>query len=131
MQLSLVRAKIHRAKVTEADVDYEGSIGIDANLLRASGILCFEAVHVWNVTRGSRLVTYAIEAPAGSGEIKTNGAAALQNLPGDLVIIAAFGFTDSAGAEVLSKQGPRVVLVNSENKIQDVFYAGNKDRVKY
>lgn len=131
MKLSMVHAKIHRATVTETDVGYEGSVGIDSSLLDASGILPFEAVHIWNVTRGSRLVTYAIKAPAGSGEIKTNGAAALQNLPGDQIIIAAFGFINSEDAEALSVRGPRVVLVNSRNEIQDVFYAGNKERLKY
>src|ERR1700742_3195590 len=87
---SFLCSKIHRATVTHAYLHYEGSLSIDVNLLKEADIMPFEQVHVWNVTRGSRLTTYAIEAPAGSGEIKTNGAAALLNLPGDIVIIAAF-----------------------------------------
>ena len=127
MQLQLVKGKIHRATVTEADVNYEGSIGIDANLMKAADIVPYEAVHVWNVTRGSRLMTYAIEAPAGSGEIKTNGGAALHNLPGDIVIIAAFALmTPEEAKEFTRGGGPMIVLVDSKNQFQSIFPAENR-----
>ncbi|WP_410960377.1 aspartate 1-decarboxylase, partial [Salmonella sp. SAL4431] len=79
---------IQRATVTHADVDYEGSLALDADLLRAADILPFEEVHVWNVTRGTRLRTYAMNGEAGSGVVCVNGAAAHLAGPGDLVIIA-------------------------------------------
>lgn len=115
MQLELIRAKIHRATVTEADVDYEGSIGIDALLLKDADIFPYEAVHVWNVTNGSRLVTYAIEAKAGSGQIKTNGGAALHNRPGDIIIIAAFAHMSPD--EARAYKGPSIAFVNSKNQV--------------
>lgn len=120
MQLELVRAKIHRATVTEADVDYEGSIGIDAQLLREADIVPYELVHVWNITNGSRLTTYAIEAEAWSGSIKPNGAAALHNRPGDLIIIAAFGRFEKWEARLFQ---PTVVLVNDKNQMTKVMHA--------
>jgi len=76
MRLQMFKSKIHRATVTHADVDYEGSVTVDADLLDAAGILANEAVHIWNVTRGTRLVTYAIEGPRGSGAVCINGAVA-------------------------------------------------------
>ncbi|HWC65755.1 MAG TPA: aspartate 1-decarboxylase, partial [Thermoanaerobaculia bacterium] len=88
MKKEVLRGKIHRATVTQADVDYEGSIGIDAALLRAADIDPYDRVEVYDVTRGSRFATYAIEAPEGSGTISVNGAAARLVEPGDLVIIA-------------------------------------------
>lgn len=127
MLLELVRSKIHRATVTEADVDYEGSIGIDADLLRLADILPYELVHVWNVTRGSRLVTYAIEAPAGSKEIKTNGGAALHNLPGDIVIIAAFARFEPWEAKGFS---PTIVIVDSKNDVKSVKPCSVLDSVR-
>lgn len=114
MQIEMVRAKIHRATVIEADVDYEGSIGIDSHLLQQSGIFPYEAVHVWNVTRGSRLVTYAIEAEFGSGMIKTNGGAALHNLAGDIIIIAAFAYMSPFEAK---HHRPQIIYVNNKNEI--------------
>src|SRR5262252_4163983 len=90
MRRTLFRSKIHRATVTQADLDYEGSITIDGALMRAADILPYERVHVWNRTNGSRLETYALEAPAGSGVICVNGAAAHHARPGDMVIIATF-----------------------------------------
>src|SRR5262245_35571533 len=90
MKLNVFKSKIHRATVTHADLDYEGSVTIDADLLDAADILPNEAVHIWNVTRGTRLVTYALEGPRGTGCIAVNGAAAHLNKPGDLVILATF-----------------------------------------
>src|ERR1700731_2420054 len=88
LQRSMLKSKIHRATVTHADVDYEGSITLDRTLLEAADILPFEEVHVWNVTRGTRFRTYAMEAPEHSGIVCINGAAARLAHPGDLVIIA-------------------------------------------
>jgi aspartate 1-decarboxylase len=86
----MFNAKIHRAVITEANLEYEGSLTIDADLMDAAGILEYEAVHVWNVTRGTRLVTYALGGRRQSGVICANGAAAHDNRPGDVVIIATF-----------------------------------------
>src|SRR5262249_53892687 len=100
MHRFMFKSKIHRATVTQADVDYEGSITIDAHLLEAADILPFEEVHVWDVTRGSRLVTYAMAGEPGSGTICINGAGAHLVHPGDLVIIATFmPMTDEAARE--------------------------------
>jgi aspartate 1-decarboxylase len=112
---SMFKSKIHRATVTHADVDYEGSVSIDKDLLEAADILPHEEVHVWNVTRGTRLATYALEAERRSGVICINGAAAHLCRPGDLVIIATFA--QIAEAEV-SAHRPRVVLVDEHNRIR-------------
>ncbi len=114
MQRRMFLAKIHRATVTHADLDYEGSVSIDRDLMDAAGILDHEEVHVWNVTRGTRLVTYAIPSPSGSGVISINGAAAHHNKPGDIVILATFGeLTD----EEARRHTPRVIRVDAKNRI--------------
>ena len=113
---SMFKSKIHRATITHADVDYEGSVTIDKDLLDAADILPWEEVHVWNVTRGTRLSTYAIEAERGSGVICINGAAAHLNKPGDLVIITTFAQVLEADAR---EHLPTVVLVDEENRIKD------------
>ena len=110
-------AKIHRATVTQADLDYEGSVTIDVDLMNAAGMIANEEVHVWNVTRGTRLMTYTIPGPAGSGVICINGAAAHLVGPGDVVILATFGeLTDAEARE----HTPRVVFVDRQNRIQEV-----------
>jgi aspartate 1-decarboxylase len=111
----LFKSKIHRATVTQADLDYEGSLTIDANLLEAADILQHELVHVWNVTRGTRLETYAMRGEPGSGVICINGAAAHLMKPGDLVIIATFAHMDEAEARA---HKPKVVLVDEKNRIK-------------
>jgi aspartate 1-decarboxylase len=111
----MFKSKIHRATVTQADVDYEGSVTIDATLMEAADILPYEQVHVWNVTRGTRLETYAIVGAPGSGVICINGAAAHLMHPGDLVILATFTELDEAEAR---KHQPRVVLVDEKNRIK-------------
>lgn len=113
MRLNVFKSKIHRAKVTFADLDYEGSVTIDADLLDAANILPFEAVHIWNVTRGTRLVTYALEGPRGSGAVCVNGAAAHLNSPGDLVILATFA--DMSPEEARAYR-PVVVRVDEHNR---------------
>lgn len=103
------KSKIHRATVTEADLDYIGSIAVDAELLRLSDIAEGEKVCVWNVNNGERIETYALNAPAGSGQVIVNGAAARKFRPGDPVIIAAFALTD----EVIH---PAMILVDEHNR---------------
>ena len=113
MLLKLMKSKIHRAAVTQSDLHYEGSIGIDEDLLRASGILPFESVHVWNVNNAQRFETYAIPLPAGSGQICVNGAAARLAQAGDLVIVATFCWLDDKEAR---EHKPKVVLVGEGNR---------------
>lgn len=110
---SFFRAKIHRATVTQADLDYEGSISIDRDLMDAADIAEFEEVHVWNVTRGTRLTTYAIEGERGSGVICVNGAAAHLVHVGDLVIIATYHLA----ARPEDAPPPKVVRVDGKNRI--------------
>jgi aspartate 1-decarboxylase len=116
MKKEVLRGKIHRATVTHAEPDYEGSIGIDAALLRAAGVEEYDRVEVYDVTRGSRFATYAIEAPEDSGTISVNGAAARLVSPGDLVIVAAYG-TVEVGEP---KPGPRLVFVDALNRVAQV-----------
>ncbi|HWT86012.1 MAG TPA: aspartate 1-decarboxylase [Myxococcales bacterium] len=116
MRRTIFKSKIHRATVTHADLDYEGSVTLDSELMRAADILPYEQVAIWNVTRGSRLETYALEGPAGSGTVCVNGAAAHHNRPGDLVIIATFAEMEEAEARA---HQPTVVLVDEQNRIKD------------
>lgn len=110
----MFKAKIHRATVTDADLHYEGSIGIDLDLMEAAGIRQYEKVDIWNITNGARFYTYAIESKRGSGDICLNGAAARHVQVGDLVIIATFGMYDEKELENFK---PTVVQVDSNNKI--------------
>jgi aspartate 1-decarboxylase len=110
----MFKSKIHRATVTEADLDYEGSVTIDASLMEAADILPHEKVAIWNVTRGTRLETYALAGAPGSGVICINGAAAHLMQPRDLVIIATFADYDEAEARTLT---PKVVRVDEQNRI--------------
>ena len=114
MRRNVFKSKLHRATVTHADLTYEGSVTIDQDLLEAADILEYEAVHVWNVTRGSRLVTYALRGARGSGLVCVNGAAAHLNRPGDKVIIATFADLEDAEAKV---HRPTVVLLDEQNRI--------------
>ena len=117
MNLTLYRAKIHRATLTEANLNYAGSITIDEALLEASGIVPYEKVHVVNVTNGERLETYVIPGPRGSGSVCLNGAAARRGAPGDLVILIAYGFFTPEEAK---DHRPTVVKVDDHNRIVDV-----------
>lgn len=114
MQITLMKGKIHRASVTEADLHYEGSISIDRLLLDAAGLLINERVEIFNIDTGARFATYVIEAPRGSGMIGLNGAAARLAMPGDKVIIVAYAAFDEAEAKTFR---PRVVRVDRENRI--------------
>jgi aspartate 1-decarboxylase len=113
---AMLKSKLHRATVTHADVDYEGSITLDKDFLEAADILPFEEVHVWNVTRGSRFLTYAMEAERGSRVVCVNGAAAHLTSPGDLVIIATFTWMEDAQART---HKPRIVLLGPGNVIKE------------
>ena len=115
MQLTLLKGKIHRAAVTQCDLNYEGSISVDAALMERAGILPHEQVDVLNINNGERFTTYAIPAPAGSGTIGVNGAAARLAQKGDLVIIIAYARMDEAQAKAFQ---PRVVLVDAANRPQ-------------
>ena len=116
MNRFMLKSKIHRATVTQADLDYEGSLTLDTDLLRAADIVPYEQVHVWNVTRGGRLWTYAMAGEAGSGVVCVNGAAAHLAQPGDLIIVATFTNLDEAA---LRDYRPRVVLVDERNRVRD------------
>ena len=113
MLLTMMKAKLHRGTVTQADLEYEGSIAIDKDLLEEAGILPHEQVDVLNITNGVRFTTYAIPAPAGSGTIGINGAAARLAQKDDLVIIIAYARMEEAEAKVWQ---PRVLLVDAANR---------------
>jgi aspartate 1-decarboxylase len=112
MQVTLMKGKIHRAHITEADLHYEGSISIDRALIEAAGLLVNERVEIYNIDTGARFATYVIEAPAGSGTIGLNGAAARLAMVGDKVIIVAYAAFDEVEARSFS---PRVVFVDDRN----------------
>jgi aspartate 1-decarboxylase len=113
MELTLLKGKIHRATVTQCDLHYEGSISIDAALLERAGILPYEQVDVLDINNGQRFTTYTIPAPAGSGTIGVNGAAARLAQKGDLVIIVAYARMNEAEAKAFT---PRVLLVDGQNR---------------
>jgi len=113
MMLNMLKCKLHRATVTRADLDYEGSITIDRDLMDAAGLLAHEQVDVLNITNGSRLTTYVIEGARGSGEIGINGAAAHLTKKDDLVIICAYQTMNKEAAETYV---PTVVLLNEQNR---------------
>ncbi len=112
MQRIMLRAKIHRAKVTQADLHYEGSCGIDADLLEAADIKVGEKIELYNINNGERFSTYAIQGARGSGEISLNGAAARCAHLGDLMIICTYGpMTD----EEIATYTPKIVFVDEDN----------------
>jgi aspartate 1-decarboxylase len=115
MLVTMMKAKLHRATVTQADLEYEGSIAIDRELLDASGILPHEQVDVLNITTGARFTTYAIEAPRGSRTIGVNGAAARLVQAGDKVIVVTYCQMDAAEAR---NYAPQVVLLDEDNHVK-------------
>jgi aspartate 1-decarboxylase len=113
MLRTLLKSKIHRATVTDANLHYEGSLTIDRELMLAAGIIEFEQIHIYDVNNGQRLVTYALSGEAGSGTICVNGAAAHLVHPNDFIIICAYGqFEDRELADFR----PKVVLVDEQNR---------------
>jgi len=114
MHVSLLKAKLHRACVTQVELEYEGSCAIDDNLLKASGIMEYEQIHIYNVANGERFITYAIRAEAGSGTISVNGAAAHKANVGDRIIICAYAQMD---AEEAKRYKPDLVYLDECNNI--------------
>ncbi|MGB5817567.1 MAG: aspartate 1-decarboxylase [Thermoanaerobaculia bacterium] len=114
MKRTLLKSKIHRATVTDADLDYEGSISIDPLLARAADLVPFERVEIYNIDNGERFATYFIEGREGSGEITLNGAAAHKVTPGDLVIICSYA---EYTKEEIEGHKPRLVYVDAQNRI--------------
>lgn len=112
MQRIMLRAKIHRAKVTQADLHYEGSCGIDADLLEAADIKVGEKIELYNINNGERFSTYAIQGVRGSGEISLNGAAARCAHLGDLMIICTYG---PMSDEEIATYVPKIVFVDEDN----------------
>jgi aspartate 1-decarboxylase len=119
---TMLRSKIHRARVTETNVSYEGSITIDSQLLEAADILPYERVEVLNVNNGARFSTYTIEGKRGSGEICINGAAARLAAKDDIVIILSY---ESVTNEEVGKVKPIMVYVDSDNEIKSIKHAGD------
>ena len=116
----MMKSKIHRATITQANMHYEGSLTISAELMQAADILPYEMVYVYNISNGERFETYAIEGEAGSGIICLNGAAARKGAVGDLIIITTYATYDAAE---LKKHHPKVVLVDRHNRMKDTTLA--------
>jgi aspartate 1-decarboxylase len=114
MQRTMLKSKIHRATVTQADLHYVGSVTVDEDLMEAADLLPGEQVAIVDITNGARLETYVISGPRGSGVIGINGAAARLVHPRDLVILIAYGIMDTAEARTFE---PRVVFVDADNRI--------------
>lgn len=126
MHRTLLKSKIHRATVTEADLEYEGSVTVDRDLMDAADFLHYEQVHIFNITNGNRLMTYVIEGERGSGEICVNGAAAHLATEGDILIIASFSSYDE---EECKSHSPKLVYVDGSNKIKEIEPDTGKLRV--
>ena len=114
MQRQMLKSKIHRATITDCDVDYVGSITLDPELMRRADLLVNEQVHVWDIDNGARFVTYAIEGDEGSGTVQVNGAAARLVRNGDKVIVASFGAYDEKDLE---RHSPVIVHVDDANEV--------------
>jgi aspartate 1-decarboxylase len=117
MRVTMLQAKLHRVRVTHADLDYEGSCGIDADLISAAGLRTHQCIDIYNVANGERFSTYIIRATAGSGEVSLNGAAARLVAIGDPLIICAYSSYEPAELDTYS---PVVVLVDERNRIKQV-----------
>lgn len=113
---SLLQAKIHRATVTHADLNYEGSITLDPDLMDAADFREHQEVHIWNVTNGARFTTYVLTGERGKGQVCINGAAAHHAKPGDLVIIASFVMMSD---DELATHRPRIIFVDAQNRIRE------------
>ncbi len=116
----MMKSKIHRATVTQAELNYEGSLTIPAELMRAADILPYEMVHVYNISNGERFETYALQGEAESGVICLNGAAARKGAPGDLIIITTYATYEAAELE---RHQPKVILVDEHNRLLEMVPA--------
>ncbi len=114
MNVTMLKCKLHRAAVTHAELEYEGSCAIDGRLLDAAGILDYEQIQVYNVTNGERFTTYAIRAEPDSGIVSVNGAAAHKASPGDRVIVAAYAQMPATEAAAFK---PKLVYLDERNRI--------------
>ena len=117
MQLTVLKAKLHRAVVTHSELHYEGSCAIDGNLLDTAGIHEYEQIHIYNITNGERLTTYAIRAENGSGIISANGAAAHRMSPGNHVIICSYAVIDDVEMAAFK---PRILHLDERNAITQI-----------
>jgi aspartate 1-decarboxylase len=115
MQITMLKAKLHRATVTHSELGYEGSCAIDGNILDLSGIREYEQIQIYNVNNGARFTTYAIRAEEGSGLFSVNGAAARLACPGDLIIVCAYAILDQNEAE---NHKPTLIYFNEKNQVQ-------------
>jgi aspartate 1-decarboxylase len=116
MLRSMLKSKIHKATVTEADINYEGSLTIDSRLMEAADLLPFEQIMVYNISNGNRFDTYVIEGERGSGSICLNGAAARKGSPGDLIIIASYGLYSE---DEIAKGKSILIWVDAKNKLKE------------
>ncbi|MFI5322632.1 MAG: aspartate 1-decarboxylase [Thermodesulfobacteriota bacterium] len=126
MQRTLLKSKIHRVMVTDADLEYEGSITVDRNLMDAANFFQYEQVHIFNVTNGHRFVTYVIEGKRGSNEICVNGAAAHLAKKGDCLIIASFASYDENECKT---HMPKLVYVDGKNNMTGIKPEPNKLKI--
>jgi aspartate 1-decarboxylase len=117
MQHQMLKCKIHRATITEANLEYEGSLTIDRTLMDKVGILPFERINIYNINNGERFETYVISGPPDSGVICLNGAAARKGLVGDLIIIVSYGIF---AEDELQDYRPRIVVLNPDNSIKKI-----------
>ncbi|HNQ80691.1 MAG: aspartate 1-decarboxylase [Acidobacteriota bacterium] len=115
MRRTMLKSKIHRARVTVSDLHYEGSLGLDEDLMEAAGLVPYEKAHVYNVSNGARFSTYIIREERGSGSVAIYGAAAHRARPGDLLIIAAYAQFEETE---IKEWRPKVVHVDSENRVK-------------
>ena len=122
MLQTMLKCKIHRATITDANLNYEGSLTVDRNLMETAGLSPFERVKVYNINNGERFDTYVIEGPANSGTIALNGAAARKGMIGDLIIIVSYALYS---IEELADYYPQIVVLNPENTIKQIYNADN------
>ncbi len=122
MLREMLKCKIHRATITDSNLNYEGSLTVDRDLMMEAGLIPFEKVKVYNINNGERFDTYIIEGPAGSGTIALNGAAARKGMIGDLIIIASYAMYD---ADDLANYYPQIVVLKPDNGIKHIYNAEN------
>jgi len=113
----MLKSKLHHARVTESNVDYEGSLSLPADLMEAADMLPFEKVHVYNVSNGERFSTYLIRGESGSGHVGVFGAAAHRARPGDKLIIVCYAILDEEETEYYR---PRIILLDADNKVREI-----------